>query len=466
MLNSSTYLYSQTVANTLLALARDKGFNINNIHARKLVTALKANTAETPSTIRAQVFQRYTILHFPSIIDEQVSSYNANRIGSNIYTGEGPYKDTSFGYDNMERFFDQVVTGKVDFQQIVAIGPFYNRESERFNFTDYLKNATYGNFEVKAKRSIVSDDLDVIHLTVKQANETRTIPTKTIEVLHLKTMQDFNTLKLDNSFIIAKLLKLQELSNTSPIFMHCSAGLGRAGTVALALLLYRRFDELTQMDETQRANEIFKFWDDMNQKRPGTVQTEDQLINAIKITDAMHNLMLELTNSGKTLDKFIEEQVAAIKKRRELELFMTTSNANLPISHRLASDIPGPSLSLPLLTTRPTFSMAESTSSTILPPPKADVPPGTFDRQFPLKTNAPKRPISFLGAQSETTSSSAPNRPLHSSASSSEYSISDIENETSSSSAPSSPRHSSASSSECSDSDFEVEQAFARPRKK
>lgn len=122
--------------------------------------------------------------------------YNANRVDkqtsddetvdNGIYIGEGPVNDKLKSYDNMERFFDQVVMGKANIQRVVAIGPFHIKAASRVNFTDYSKDARYGEFDV----IYPSAALRLIITTLYNWKFTKKVDegisaTKIIEVLHL-----------------------------------------------------------------------------------------------------------------------------------------------------------------------------------------------------------------------------------------------------------------------------------------
>ena len=97
-----------------------------------------------------------------------------------------------------------------------------------------------------------------------------------------------------------------ELIDNNAVFIHCSAGLGRSGTISFALMLYKDYSDLMEMDDGV-VSELFNRFNQLNKYRPGSIQNSQQLKNALDIAHALHYLSLQLKETGQPVADYLEE---------------------------------------------------------------------------------------------------------------------------------------------------------------
>lgn len=260
---------------------------------REKIVAMGEYTVEYRDTLRAGQWQSANLGEYPAL--ENISSltegflnenrgpivvylfsqprrlpfrtYNVNRILPGIFVGEGPYR-TSFS-----NTFDEMSTMLVDFgiKTVIAIGP--PREADRSKFYDYTNGQGKEGQPFKVQ--------------MEQGGE--------FSCYHLSDWYDKsackNLLQLESALDI-----MRRASEQDPIFIHCSAGLGRSGVLATILYLpcYLKQNlsaeiitklendvELTADEKERLATVIAQGLIHLRQIRPGLIQTEQQLGQAI-----------------------------------------------------------------------------------------------------------------------------------------------------------------------------------------
>lgn len=283
------------VAERVKEEAEKIGFSKNNLHVKKIDEQKKDKSHKKPRILK----QDYLRYDHPSYRATHCHHYNANELTPNIWVGEGPYKEENRGYNNILRFCHSILQNrKIIFTTVVAIGPSYEVARDRTNFFNYLRHDGPQSTTQDHYR-FTTNPIDIMqadyHLYTMQLTRKK-ILTKELALVHLPKMQDMRTLETSEQ-LIYQLILLADKSKNEAIFIHCSAGLGRSGTIAFALTLFLRHEELSKIDDKRAlVHDIVSIWDEFNQKRPGTIQTAEQLGNALEIADKMWALKLRLSS--------------------------------------------------------------------------------------------------------------------------------------------------------------------------
>jgi len=289
-----------SVADLVKKEAEKIGFNKDNPHVKKI--AKKYEDLEDKKPCILDFTRRRYNLH--SYRATHCHNYNANELTTNIWIGEGPYKNGSSErvYDNHLRFCHSILQNrKIKFTTIVAIGPSIGLSAgpsnkPKVNFTSYFnplgeKRKTQQHYQFITK-PINTEQAD-FHL-YSMGLKRKGIFQKELALAHLPQMEDMKILETSDQ-LIYQLILLANKSKNEAIFIHCSAGLGRSGTLALALTLFLRHEELSKIDDLDKlVGTIVSIWNDFNKIRPGTIQTSAQLTNALQIADEMWDLQLSL----------------------------------------------------------------------------------------------------------------------------------------------------------------------------
>lgn len=252
-------------------------------------------------SIRQAGLQRYYQL--TSYIDIRVPNYNANDLyAGKIWIGEGPYY--SQRYKNTKGFLkDIALNQEVHFQHVLALGPV--ADNEKVNFINYMQDGiSYSHYKLTSTAvNVENPELHCYQLDVRKRKSSKA---NTLSLTHLPLMEDMKTLDLKPS-IVGRLLGLADavFNHDQVLFIHCSAGLGRSGTLALALILFHKYQELIELSVKKKETTVFNIWNELNRKRPATVVKQQQLGNALQIADAMHELYDQLRDDGHSIQEYL-----------------------------------------------------------------------------------------------------------------------------------------------------------------
>ena len=194
-------------------------------------------------------------------------TYNANRILPGIWVGEGPKGNDYFNT------FNDMAAMLVDFRvnTVIAVGP--SQEGKHAKFYDYIKD----------------QGKDGWPFAVQTENA------GAFFCYHLNDWHDqkpcHNLSQLESALEI-----MRNANEQNPIFIHCSAGLGRSGVLATILYLPRYLKEhlpaeiitklendleLTMDEKDTLATVIAEGVIELRTIRPGLIRTEQQLAQAI-----------------------------------------------------------------------------------------------------------------------------------------------------------------------------------------
>ncbi|XP_060579602.1 receptor-type tyrosine-protein phosphatase epsilon-like [Ruditapes philippinarum] len=130
-----------------------------------------------------------------------------------------------------------------------------------------------------------------------------------------------------------------------PIFVHCSAGIGRTGT-------YIALDSITNEGETEGAVDIYAFVRNMREQRVNMIQTAEQyqyLHNALVHTLTFDSKAVEAsvfsdymkTHTEAHLGNMFEKLQASVEQRSDDEQEAVKRNKALVNKNRNGADIPG-----------------------------------------------------------------------------------------------------------------------------
>ncbi len=280
---------------------------------------------------RSSEYCRYPRMY--ALRDERMPAYNANQVYPGIWTGEGPAKIVSDGvrYDNVLRFFQGILFNEhIAFTHIVALGPEFDPIGEGPSFYPYFRNC----IEEKDRHEISLDEayslkssktelqcLDFTTYHLKARNDQG--EKKQIGLTHFQNMLDMGRLHA-SPFIVARLLWLAECIKQETVFIHCSAGLGRSGTITYALMLFHDYMHLNRCNEDDLVLELFARFNTLNKARPGSIQNSYQLKNALDIAEAMHRLQEKLLEQNQTLEAFTAELLEKEKAKNPIARWAET----------------------------------------------------------------------------------------------------------------------------------------------
>lgn len=327
------------VAGEVMQRAKHIGFGKNNSHVKKIEQQYEDEDDKT-SLILDSTLRRYSILSYRAT---DCGDYNANEIAANIWIGEGPYRNTlseNGNYNNIPRFCHSILrNSKICFTTVVALGPSCGKN--RVNFTPYLspnlnpdqsetktlsRTTTKGRYCITTKP--IETEQDDFHLYSMKLTR-KEIFQKELALVHLPQMQDMGTLETSEQ-LIHQLILLANKSKEEAIFIHCSAGLGRSGTIALALTLFLRYEELSKINNKNTlVDAIVSLWDKFNEIRPGTIQNAEQLGNALQIADEMSKLKLRLDEDNVLA---LKEKSSKSSKASSSPSFLTSRSPRLFVS--------------------------------------------------------------------------------------------------------------------------------------
>jgi len=289
----------------LTSRAAAQGYFSDNRHAKQRVSG--------SSALKNQSLVRYTDVN--ALADSIVGAYNANQLATNIYVGEGPVDDGQ--YNNIDRFVQNILLNPTaGITQIVAVGQSF--ESGRTKFSPYFDANNLHQYQSAAKKA--GYNLSVQRVAQDQSAgafpryRLQLTPTnggmaKVIEVTHIDQWPDHAALssqQMQDEAYLSQLNQIYHQSKTSATFMHCSAGVGRSGSLAFAFALLRAMEDpssaLAQAIKAEwpeaKAAAIFQIWDKMNEQRP-TVQNPGQM----QIVRLAENLLQYRQNLKK--DKYV-----------------------------------------------------------------------------------------------------------------------------------------------------------------
>jgi Protein-tyrosine phosphatase len=289
------------VEEALLALVADR---IGQHHPSLIQIRTQRETAQSEGTsnpanpLLEDQYQRYCDL-LPSYEDPRLPNYSANQLLPHWYVGEGPLihgddHQKERGYHNMGRFCDAMFN-VINFKHVVAIGPTrglvdappQSERCEKKYFSEYFTypktfthNGTHYQISPGQLRyptpwrsnfplSFQSYQLHIIRQRPGSGLRDNT----TVKITHIPDWQDGKPFAFDEP-LIEKLLALHADGDMK--FMHCSAGRGRAGTLVTAFAFYDAYDSLSAKS-TIAAKQLFDIFTHLNQIRPATIQTTEQL---------------------------------------------------------------------------------------------------------------------------------------------------------------------------------------------
>lgn len=226
---------------------------------------------------RRQQLSRY--VDYPGIKHPTFETYNMNPLAEfpHIVIGEGPANAAAY----RRLIANTVHNGKLQKPvSFLAIGQHQERDRSKYHlyaFYNYSKNSRIGAAQVE------EDGVE-------------------FQCFQIEAWPDFGTLDLTDKEAASLYKWLDDDSHIC--FIHCSAGLGRSGTLVLAYVLAKKLGlALETMSEEEAGKAVAQALYSLRQIRPGLVQTVEQLQMAIILAKQFAKVaQLILTNDPSIRD--------------------------------------------------------------------------------------------------------------------------------------------------------------------
>lgn len=240
----------------------------------------------------------------PAYLDKNYPGYNMNLLpNGRTILGQGP----DGGEDNSETLdFERLMQNSIfhpeedrKINNILSLGrPIESDGNKFFNYIACMDGSQDTLITSKAhyhfnSQQVLAEDSVILQYEVqitKTCVETQQQQAAKINYFTIPNWVDMH------GFCFAKndLCVLQKLfTSREKKLIHCSAGLGRSGTIALAEALYTDYTNIFSGHEFAIAKKIKQVLTELRTHRPGLVQSIDQLTTAIQLATEIYNLKLK-----------------------------------------------------------------------------------------------------------------------------------------------------------------------------
>lgn len=244
--------------------------------------------------------------NYPSWVEPGRERYNINQIAdTKLFLSEGPApvsEDANLLYGlpdptSMARLFETTLYHPTQpIQRFLVAG----RADDSVGFENY-----FGGLHQRGPRQYEGDfrvehDLDATGATDLRREGRLLIEHRlrvhhgdqhrALQVYQLIQMPDFGTATLTPADLVTLRDLFVSLEHT-PLNVHCAAGLGRSGLIALTYLLWRDFKTAVALEsEMERAQWVMDQLRVLRNSRPGTVQNQAQLEQAVVLANQLWGL--------------------------------------------------------------------------------------------------------------------------------------------------------------------------------
>lgn len=164
-------------------------------------------------------------------------------------------------------------------RRLLALG----RHDDGVGFERYfdISSAYHSNIEIvhhKTEHPLAGNSMALHKLWVRRGQKE-----EPLSVLQVTAMPDFGTAQLGEQDL-AQLHRWYSGLPEEPLNIHCAAGLGRSGLMALAYALWRNHEPWQALPtREEQATYVLQQLEALRRARPGVVQTQAQLEQAVTL---------------------------------------------------------------------------------------------------------------------------------------------------------------------------------------
>jgi hypothetical protein len=260
----------------------------------------KVNALAIADTLNPEGRQRYSrYIDFAGKYEPMFPNYNANYVFAqrdDIIASEGPADQNARSRLFENTVFAKNADGSKKFNKpfaYLALGP----DQEEYYFDGIPRKRSKYQPYCDAGYTEISE---MSNLKCIKISEKLQVEEEIIFCFQIPTWLDMNVLKFTDFEAAALYQWLDDPSFIKVI--HCSAGLGRTGTLLLAYALAKKYDDFSRNVSDQELGErVATMLYELRQRRPGLVQTTEQLKMAIDLAlqfnEVKNTLLLQSLNS-------------------------------------------------------------------------------------------------------------------------------------------------------------------------